>query len=110
MEGVLEDGLGADPLRLAHHPGEPSRFLRELGVEEPERPSADDPTVKALKAWRLERARKDEVPAFVVFHDATLEEIARSRPRELWQLAKVSGVGPAKLERYGDEVLAVLSA
>ena len=90
--------------------GEPSRFLRELGVEEPERPSADDPTMVALKAWRLERARKDEVPAFVVFHDSTLEAIARSRPRELWQLAKVSGVGPAKLERYGDEVLAVLSA
>ena len=57
--------------------GEPSRFLAELGVEEPERVAADDPVVKALKAWRLERARKDEVPAFVVFHDSTLEEIAR---------------------------------
>jgi DNA helicase II / ATP-dependent DNA helicase PcrA len=89
--------------------GEPSRFLRELGVAEPERPAADDPTVKALKAWRLERARKDDVPAFVVFHDSTLEEIARSRPKELWQLAKVSGVGPTKLERYGDEVLATLA-
>ena len=81
----------------------------ELGVEAPERVAADDPVVKALKAWRLERARKDEVPAFVVFHDKTLEEIARQKPRELWQLAKVSGVGPAKLERYGDEVLQALS-
>ncbi len=89
--------------------GDPSRFLRELGIEEPERPSADDPVVKALKAWRLERSKSDEVPAFVVFHDSTLEEIARSRPKELWQLAKVSGVGPAKLERYGDEVLATLA-
>jgi DNA helicase-2/ATP-dependent DNA helicase PcrA len=89
--------------------GEPSRFLRELGVAEPERPTADDPVVKALKAWRLERARRDEVPAFVVFHDSTLEEIARRRPNELWQLAKVSGVGPAKLERYGDEVLQALA-
>jgi DNA helicase II / ATP-dependent DNA helicase PcrA len=88
--------------------GAPSRFLADLGVEEPERPPADDPTVKALKAWRLERARKDEVPAFVVFHDSTLEEIARRRPQELWQLAKVSGVGPTKLERYGDEVLQAL--
>jgi DNA helicase II / ATP-dependent DNA helicase PcrA len=89
--------------------GEPSRFLRELGVEEPERPAADDPVVKALKAWRLERAKRDEVPAFVVFHDSTLDEIARRRPQELWQLAKVSGVGPTKLERYGDEVLATLA-
>jgi DNA helicase II / ATP-dependent DNA helicase PcrA len=89
--------------------GEPSRFLQELGVEEPERVPAEDPVMKALKTWRLERARKDEVPAFVVFHDSTLVEIARSRPKELWQLAKVSGVGPTKLERYGDEVLEVLS-
>jgi DNA helicase-2/ATP-dependent DNA helicase PcrA len=88
--------------------GEPSRFLRELGVEERERPPADDPVLTALKAWRLERAKRDEVPAFVVFHDTTLEEIARRRPRQLGELAKVSGVGPTKLERYGDELLATL--
>jgi superfamily II DNA helicase RecQ len=82
--------------------------LRELGVEEPDRVTADDPVMNALKMWRLERARRDEVPAFVVFHDSTLEEIARSRPTALWQLAKVSGIGPAKLDRYGNEVLATL--
>jgi ATP-dependent DNA helicase UvrD/PcrA len=87
--------------------GEPSPFLAELGVQEPV-VEVDDTTIKALKAWRLERAKRDEVPAFVVFHDSTLEEIARRRPKELWQLAKVSGVGPAKLERYGDEVLQAL--
>ena len=65
--------------------------------------------MKALKTWRLERARRDEVPAFVVFHDSTLEEIARERPKELWQLAKVSDVGPTKLERCGDELLAVVT-
>jgi DNA helicase II / ATP-dependent DNA helicase PcrA len=85
--------------------GAPSRFIAELGVETP---GADPATLTALKAWRLERARKDEVPAFVVFHDTTLEEIARRRPREPWELAKVSGVGPTKLERYGDEVLRAL--
>jgi DNA helicase-2/ATP-dependent DNA helicase PcrA len=88
--------------------GKPSRFLTELGVEEPARVSADDPVIKALKAWRLERARRDEVPAFAVFHDSTLEEIARQRPKERWQLAKVAGVGPTKLERYGDELFGVL--
>jgi superfamily II DNA helicase RecQ len=86
--------------------GEPSRFLAELGIEAP---SADPTMLNALKAWRLQRARRDEVPAYVVFHDATLEEIARRRPRELWQLAKVSGVGPAKLERYGSELLETLA-
>jgi DNA helicase-2/ATP-dependent DNA helicase PcrA len=86
--------------------GEPSRFLKELGIEAP---GADPTVLTALKAWRLERAKRDEVPAFVVFHDTTLEEIARRRPRELWELAKVSGVGPTKLERYGDELLATLA-
>jgi DNA helicase-2/ATP-dependent DNA helicase PcrA len=87
--------------------GTPSRFLAELGIDSPK---ADDTTVNALKAWRRERARKDEVPAYVVLHDATLEEIARLQPRELWELAKVPGIGPAKLERYGDEVLATLAS
>jgi DNA helicase-2/ATP-dependent DNA helicase PcrA len=86
--------------------GEPSRFLKELGVEAP---TADPTALTALKAWRLERSRKDDVPAFVVFHDTTLAEIARRRPRQLWELAKVSGVGPAKLERYGEEILAALA-
>jgi DNA helicase II / ATP-dependent DNA helicase PcrA len=85
--------------------GAPSRFIAELGVEAP---SADPTVLNVLKAWRLERARRDAVPAFVVFHDTTLEEIARRRPRELWELAKVSGVGPAKLERYGAEVILAL--
>jgi ATP-dependent DNA helicase RecQ len=81
-------------------------LIAELGIEAPR---ADPTMLNALKAWRLQRARKDEVPAYVVFHDTTLEEIARRRPRELWQLAKVSGVGPAKLERYGKELLETLA-
>jgi DNA helicase-2/ATP-dependent DNA helicase PcrA len=87
--------------------GEPSRFLRELGVEAPK---VDASALDALKVWRRERARRDAVPAYVVFHDTTLEEIARRRPRQLWELAKVSGVGPTKLDRYGDEVLATLGS
>jgi DNA helicase II / ATP-dependent DNA helicase PcrA len=86
--------------------GVPSRFLAELGIDAP---PADPTVLGALKAWRLERSRRDEVPAYVVFHDTTLEEIARRKPRELWELGKVSGVGPAKLERYGPELLQALS-
>jgi ATP-dependent DNA helicase RecQ len=50
------------------------------------------------------------VPAYVVFHNATLEEIAARRPRTLDELAAVPGVGPAKLARYGREVLEALVA
>jgi DNA helicase-2/ATP-dependent DNA helicase PcrA len=92
--------------------GKPSRFLGELGVElRARRPAEpDDPVYSALKRWRLQRATADDLPAYVVFHNATLAEIAGRRPCDLVELGSVPGVGPAKLERYGDEVLAVLRA
>ncbi|HET8527685.1 MAG TPA: ATP-dependent DNA helicase UvrD2 [Gaiellaceae bacterium] len=86
--------------------GKPSRFLRELGAAPPRVEAAPAPEeFEALKAWRLERARADDVPAYVVFSNATLTEIAARRPRTLAELAAVSGVGPAKLAKYGEEVL-----
>ena len=92
--------------------GKPSRFLGELGVDIRARRAAepDDPLYAALRRWRLQRATADDLPAYVVFHNATLAEIAGRRPRDLVELASVPGVGPTKLERYGDEVLAVLRA
>jgi hypothetical protein len=63
----------------------------------------------ALRAWRLDRSRADGVPAYVVFTDATLAELARLRPTSLAALRRVSGIGPAKLERYGDEILGVIA-
>jgi DNA helicase-2/ATP-dependent DNA helicase PcrA len=62
-----------------------------------------------LKEWRRKRAQADGVPAYVVFHDRTLAEIAENQPRDWADLAAISGVGPAKLERYADEVLAVVA-
>jgi ATP-dependent DNA helicase RecQ len=67
------------------------------------------PLVAELRAWRLRRAREDGVPAFVVLHDRTLEELAARRPGSAGELAAVHGLGPTKLERYGDELLAVLA-
>jgi ATP-dependent DNA helicase RecQ len=64
----------------------------------------------ALKAWRAEVAREHNLPAYVVFHDATLAEMAREQPATLEQLAGISGVGGTKLERYGAELLRVLEA
>ena len=68
----------------------------------------DDPLYAALKRWRLDRATADEQPAYVVFHNSTLAEIAERKPRDLAELGTVPGVGPAKLARYGRDVLAVL--
>jgi ATP-dependent DNA helicase RecQ len=63
----------------------------------------------ALRQWRLETARQTKLPPYVIFHDKTLTEIARSGPVSIADLALIPGVGPAKLERYGAAVLAVMS-
>jgi ATP-dependent DNA helicase RecQ len=60
---------------------------------------------QALRAWRMQVAREHGVPAYTVFHDSTLEEIARRRPGSTEELSEVSGVGAIKLERYGAAVL-----
>ena len=62
----------------------------------------------ALKAWRGEVAREHNLPAYVVFHDATLAEMARRYPADLDELGTISGVGAKKLQAYGAEILRVL--
>jgi DNA helicase II / ATP-dependent DNA helicase PcrA len=94
--------------------GKPSRFLRELGLEldtARARPAEEElpPSYRALKEWRRRRASEDGVPAYVVFHDRTLAEIAARHPTTTSELAAVGGVGPAKLERYGTAVLETLA-
>jgi DNA helicase-2/ATP-dependent DNA helicase PcrA len=61
-----------------------------------------------LRAWRADRARRDEVPAFVICHDITLADLAVNRPTEHVELLRVCGLGKVKAGRYGDEILAVL--
>jgi DNA helicase-2/ATP-dependent DNA helicase PcrA len=100
----------------------PSPFLQELGVVAPppsraEKPRgaavptpAGGPLFDRLKAWRRTRAAADGVPAYVIFHDATLAQIAERKPRDRNDLSAIGGVGPMKLDRYAEEVLAILSS
>jgi len=68
----------------------------------------DEELWQRLRAWRREQAQAQEVPAFVIFHDATLRRIAALRPADLDELASIKGTGPSKLEKYGQEVLALV--
>jgi ATP-dependent DNA helicase RecQ len=65
---------------------------------------------EALAAWRLDRSKDDGVPAFHVFPNRVLEAIAEARPSSRDELAEVWGIGPTKIERYGDELLRVVAA
>jgi ATP-dependent DNA helicase RecQ len=69
----------------------------------------EDPLWLALKAKRMELAREQGVPPYVIFHDSTLLEILNQRPGSLAELGRISGVGQAKLTRYGDDFLSVVA-
>ena len=63
-----------------------------------------------LRGWRAATAKEQGVPAYVIFHDATLRQIAADAPADLVALGRVSGVGETKLDRYGEQILEVLAA
>ncbi len=69
----------------------------------------DDDLIERLKSWRRTQAESQGVPAFVIFHDTTLNEIAAIRPKTPKRLLEITGIGPAKLEAYGDELLDLLT-
>jgi ATP-dependent DNA helicase RecQ len=71
--------------------------------------TADAALLQALKEWRLARARADEVPAFVIFHDSVLAEMSAVKPRTLEGLYGIKGIGQNKLARYGEGILRVIS-
>jgi DNA helicase-2/ATP-dependent DNA helicase PcrA len=71
--------------------------------------SYDEALFERLREWRLARASQDSVPAFVIFTDATLQLIAEHAPADETGLRAISGVGPGKLSKYGDEVLALVA-
>jgi ATP-dependent DNA helicase RecQ len=69
----------------------------------------DSRLLQSLKDWRRDRSVKDHVPAFVIFHDSVLLEISSARPRTLAALSRIKGVGESKMNRYGDEILRMVS-
>jgi DNA helicase-2/ATP-dependent DNA helicase PcrA len=99
--GEWRERLAAERSRLRALPG-PGRH----------RPGATaDPAVwAALTTWRAETAQASGVPAYVIFHDATLAAVAEARPRNRAELLALPGLGPVKAQRYGDTLLAVLAA
>lgn len=72
-------------------------------------PAAATPVFERLRTWRAATAKEQGVPAYVIFHDSTLRQIAADAPASLAELAKVSGVGENKLAKYGHQILEVLA-
>ena len=81
---------------------------RAAGYDGTDLEGEDVVVFEELRRWRAEVARRQGGPAFTVFNDATLKAAARARPDSLRALASIKGVGPTKLENYGDDVLEII--
>ncbi len=103
LRGERQVALRRDPTPTRAGRGRAERVTSTVGP-------GDDPLFQALRRWRLETAKAQEVPPYVVFHDTTLAAIASARPRTRVELGAIPGVGAAKLDRYGSAILAVLEA
>jgi len=125
-QGILIPDPGHGGLSLAQPAVEILRGTREVrfrrerrqAARRRERAAAEaqamDPAERelwqALRAWRLDEARRQEVPPYVIFHDATLLEVARRRPASPDALSHIPGIGRSKHERYGTALLAIVTA
>jgi ATP-dependent DNA helicase RecQ len=95
---------------LRRDPVKPARTrARSTRAPQADLAPEDVPVFERLRAWRSGAAKEQGVPAFVIFSDATLREVAAHRPTGLAELGKVSGVGEYKLERYGQDVLTAVA-
>ncbi len=102
--------LRKEPKKPAASRASAARDDRKPRAAAAELPEELLPAFEALRAWRAEQAREQGVPAYVIFHDATLREIVTIWPTSVAQLGTVGGVGEKKLATYGEGVLAVLES
>lgn len=108
LRGETEIWLRTDAEPVKRSPNKFSKAERASRAKEAFFSVGDDPLWQALKAKRMELAREQGVPPYVIFHDSTLLEIMNRLPETLDELARIPGVGQAKLTRYGDDILKVL--
>ena len=103
LAGNRKVALRREPERAAR----PARAAK--GKPAADLPAEAAPVFERLRAWRAASAKEQGVPAYVIFHDATLRDIASARPGTLGQLGSISGVGENKLAKYGEQVLEVVA-
>jgi ATP-dependent DNA helicase RecQ len=104
--GVLMGEISVSFREAVERPRKRERSRKAAFVSSLRSP-ASGPLLDALREWRHTTARQHGVPAFVIFHDSTLEAIAATQPQTLGDLRGISGIGAKKLERYGEALLTI---
>jgi ATP-dependent DNA helicase RecQ len=110
MTGRVRDVLIATPgtRRTAATPGKRRRIRKRLGEPSFDVSVPPPSVVEALRAWRLDEARRNAIAPFVILHDRTLLAIASHLPRSAQELSEIPGIGPAKLAAYGEAILNIV--
>ncbi|OUE23136.1 DNA helicase RecQ [Clavibacter michiganensis] len=108
LTGSRQVPMRQEPERIVR--GRGTRTTRAKGGQVVDLPEEAQGLFEALRAWRSEQAKEQGVPAYVVFADVTLREVATVRPEDLGQLSGITGVGQKKLDTYGEGLLAVVAA
>ena len=103
---VLKGEQRIDMRRMAPRKGKSATVRRKAGSDALSGAAAA--LLERLRTWRSEQAREQSVPAYVIFHDATLSAIAAARPSNIDGLSTIHGIGAKKLERYGPALMALL--
>ena len=101
---------GSRAVMLRREAERPARASRARRTAVADLPAEATPLFDTLRAWRAAEAKEQGVPAYVIFHDATLREIASGRPASLDVLGTMTGVGANKLAKYGEAILEVVGA
>ncbi|MGP3949217.1 DNA helicase RecQ [Streptomyces sp. 7N604] len=110
LRGERKVLLRREPERAAARAAKPSKTDASRRSAPVELPEEAVPVFEELRAWRAATAKEQGVPAYVIFHDATLREIATTSPSTLAELGTVGGVGENKLAKYGQQILDLLAA
>ncbi|MDK1472604.1 DNA helicase RecQ [Streptomyces sp. 549] len=110
LGGGREVRLRRDPAARTTRPAKASGGGRSRRAPAVELPEELVPVFESLRTWRAATAKEQGVPAYVIFHDATLREIATAAPTSLAELGGVNGVGENKLAKYGEQILELLTA
>jgi ATP-dependent DNA helicase RecQ len=108
--GVLRGERRVMMRREAERPVAKAAKTAKAAKAQVELPAEAMPIFERLRAWRAATAKEQGVPAYVIFHDATLREIATALPASLAELGRVNGVGENKLAKYGEQVLETLAS
>jgi ATP-dependent DNA helicase RecQ len=101
---------GDRSVMLRREPERASRPTKSRRASAVELPAGASPVFERLRAWRAAESKEQGVPAYVIFHDATLREIATGTPNTLAELGTMSGIGENKLAKYGEAILGVLAS